>query len=212
VADVGSGTGILSALLLESGARVLGVEPNTAMRAAAQRTLGGHPRFESIAGTAEATGLAAASVDLVTAGQAFHWFDAERARVEFARILRAGGWVALVWNQRKDSAFNREYVAMLERFAPDYARVRDRDRAAERTIREFFSPAFPNLARFANEQKLDEAGLRGRLMSSSYTPRSGALHMPLMNRLDELFAKYSEDGRVTIAYDTVVWYGRLGQG
>src|SRR5580704_17335722 len=109
VVDVGSGTGILSRGLLESGgARVVGVEPNAAMRAAAERSLAGQPRFESVDASAEATGLPAASADLVIAAQAFHWFDPPRARVEFARILRPSGLVALVWNQRSDSPQNRD--------------------------------------------------------------------------------------------------------
>lgn len=96
VADVGSGTGILSTLFLENGNRVFGVEPNAEMRAAAERLLGDRSRFTSVAGTAEDTTLEAGSVDLVVAGQAFHWFDAGRARAEFARTLSPDGWVALI--------------------------------------------------------------------------------------------------------------------
>jgi len=212
VADVGSGTGILTRLLLESGARVIGVEPNAAMRTAAERTLAGNERFESIDASAEATTLHAGSVDLVTAAQAFHWFDPTRARLEFARILRPSGFVALIWNQRRDSAFNRDYEEMLERYAVEYAHVRERDRAAEPRIRAFFAPASPDVARFDNEQRFDEAGLRGRLMSSSYAPRAGdPSHEPMLRRLAEIFATHAREGLVTFAYETVVWYGRLGQ-
>jgi SAM-dependent methyltransferase len=211
VADVGSGTGILSQLLLESGARVFGVEPNAAMRAAAERALSGNGAFVSVDGSAEATTLADGSVDLVTAAQAFHWFDPPAARVEFARILGPSGKVSLVWNQRKDSDLNRDYEAMLERFAPEYASVRERDRAAEPKVRAFFAPASPSVARFDNEQRFDAAGLRGRLMSSSYAPRAGhPLHEPMMKRLAEIFEKHARDRIVTFAYETVVWYGRLG--
>ena len=212
VADVGSGTGMLTRLLLESGARVIGVEPNSAMRAAAERALGHEPRFRSVDASAEATGLPDASVDLITAGQAFHWFDSVQAHLEFSRILRPRGWVALAWNQRQDSAFNRDYLAMLEQYAPDYGDVRVRDREAEPKMRAFFAPASPRVARFDNEQRLDGPGLRGRLLSSSYAPRAGhPLHTPMLSRLDEIFAAHARDGRVTIAYDTAVWYGQLGE-
>ncbi|HZM01238.1 MAG TPA: methyltransferase domain-containing protein, partial [Planctomycetota bacterium] len=88
VADIGSGTGRLSELLLAAGHAVIGVEPNDAMRAAAAAGLGGQPRFRQLAGRAEATGLGRAAVDAVVAAQAFHWFDAAAARREFQRILR----------------------------------------------------------------------------------------------------------------------------
>ena len=126
VADIGSGTGIWTRLLLESGARVIGVEPNHAMRAAAEGDLGRNDRFVGVDGSAEATGLADASVDLVTSAQAFHWFEPTRTRAEFKRILKPRGAVALIWNQRKDTPLNRDYEVMLERFAPEYAQVRER--------------------------------------------------------------------------------------
>ena len=96
IADVGSGTGVLSEMFLERGNRVFGVEPNEEMRKAGERLLERYPNFTSVAGTAEDTKLVTPSVDFVVAGQTFHWFDAARSRGEFARILRAGGWVALV--------------------------------------------------------------------------------------------------------------------
>lgn len=210
VSDVGSGTGMLTRLLLDSGARVIGIEPNAAMRAAAERALAGNGRFESVEGSAESTTLAASSVDLITAAQAFHWFDPMRTRAEFKRILRPSAFVALIWNQRKDSAFNRDYEEMLERCAAEYAHVRERDRAAEPRVRAFFDRASPEVARFDHEQRFDEAGLRGRLMSSSYAPRAGhPFHEPMMRRLGEIFLTHVREGQVTFAYETVVWYGRL---
>jgi SAM-dependent methyltransferase len=211
VADIGSGTGILSRLLLESGARVLGVEPNRSMRAAAERDLGGEARFRSIEGSAEATALDAASVDLVTAGQAFHWFDPARARAEFRRVLRAGGAVVLTWNARKSTPFNDDYEDMLDRLAPDYPAVRARDRAIESVVQAFFAPHAPRVEKFPNGQVLDEADLRGRLLSSSYVPRPGQpMHDAVMQRASEIFAAHARDGRVELAYDTVVYRGELG--
>lgn len=210
VADVGSGTGILSKLLLETGAEVLGVEPNAAMRAAAERDLGDSPRFRSVDGSAEATGLDAASVDLVTAAQAFHWFDPARTRAEATRILRSPGSMVLVWNNRAATPFNDDYEAMLEQYAPDYASVRERDRAPEDKIRAFFAPAEVRSATFPNQQVFDEAGLRGRLTSSSYAPQPGdPLHDRILARLGEIFASHARGGKVTLAYDTIVFWGRL---
>jgi SAM-dependent methyltransferase len=214
VADLGSGTGILSKMLLDAGAEVVAIEPNAAMRAAAERALGTEARFRSVDGSAESTGLAAKSVDLVTAAQAFHWFDPPRARAEMARILRRerarGGCAALVWNNRATSPFNDDYEAMLDRFSPDYANVRERDRAPEPKIRAFFAPGEVHAATFPNAQTFDRMGLRGRLTSSSYAPRPGdPLYEPILARLDELFAMHARGGRVELVYDTVVYWGRL---
>lgn len=213
VADVGSGTGILTEMLLTTGARVAGIEPNPAMRAAAQQSLSGSARFVSVDGAAEATTLGSASVDAIVAGQAFHWFDPVRTRTEFARILRPAGWVVLAWNQLKNSPMSRDYESMLERFAPDYAHVRTRVRASGPNLRGFFMPQVPISVKFDNEQRLDEAGLRGRLMSSSFAPRAGdPLHEPMMQRLGEIYRAHASNGAVTFAYDTEVWYGRLDAG
>jgi ubiquinone/menaquinone biosynthesis C-methylase UbiE len=210
VADVGSGTGIFSRLLLDAGARVYAVEPNAPMRAAAEKALGDSARFHSVPGSAEATTLPAASVELATAAQAFHWFDATKARAELARILKPGGFVALVWNQRKDSPFNDDYERMLADFAPEYANVNEKDRAAEPKIRAFYAPAAPEVARFDHEQLFDEQGLRGRLTSSSYAPQSrDPAFPPMMKRLGEIFAKHARKGKVAFPYEAVVWYGRL---
>jgi SAM-dependent methyltransferase len=210
VADVGSGTGILSKLLLTTGARVVGVEPNAAMRAAAERDLGESPRFQSVDGSAEATGLEPASVDLVTAAQAFHWFDPVRTRAELARILHSPGFAALVWNDRASTPFNDDYEVMLDRFAPDYASVRERDRSPEPKMRAFFAPAEVRRASFPNRQVFDEAGLRGRLMSSSYAPQPGhPMYEPILARLAELFAIHARGGQLELRYETVIYWGRL---
>jgi SAM-dependent methyltransferase len=210
VADVGSGTGIFAKLLLATGAHVVAVEPNAAMRAAAERDLGGSVQFRSVDGSAEATGLEPSSVDLVTAAQAFHWFDPVRARAEMTRILRSPGWAALVWNDRAASPFNDDYEAMLDRFAPDYPAVRERDRSPEPKMRAFFAPAPFRRALFPNVQVFDEEGLRGRLRSSSYAPRPGhPMHEPIFARLAEIFATHAKGGQIELKYETVVYWGRL---
>src|ERR1700733_5090047 len=103
IADIASGTGIWTRMLLENGNSVFGVEPNAEMREAGERLLAAFPNFTSVAGTAEASELADHSVDFVTAAQAAHWFDRARARCEFGRVLKPGGWLVLLWNERLTS-------------------------------------------------------------------------------------------------------------
>lgn len=207
VADVGSGTGILTRLLLDGGYTVYAVEPNDAMRAAAERALGDRPGFHSVAATAEATGLPDDSMDLVTAGQAFHWFDPDASRVEFARILRPGGCVALVWNMRRfrEPGFMADYEAMLQAYGQSYDDVKQSARLGDLTT--LFGDWYETRT-FPNEQVFDYDGLRGRLLSSSYAPPPGhPQHAPMMAQLRELFDRYQQGGAVTVLYDTQLYWG-----
>ncbi len=212
VADAGAGPGNLTRLFLDNGARVVGVEPNREMREAGERLLRGYPTYSSVAGTAEATTLADASVDLVTAGQAFHWFDQTRARQEFARILRPPRWVALVWNERRVDAtpFLVAYERLLLAFGTDYAQVGHRDATDDAALERFFAPNGYRRATFENRQMFDYEGLEGRLLSSSYAPEAGQPgHDAMLDELRALFDKYQEDGTIAFAYDTSVYYGRI---
>jgi len=209
VADLGSGTGILTELLLQSGAEVFAVEPNAPMRAAAEARLQCYPNFHSLEGSAEATTLAPASVDLLVAGQAFHWFDASRARAEALRVLRADAAAALLWNERPSeaSAFLAEYESLLLKHAADYARI-TASRADPAAMRGFLGEAM-ELAAFPNEQVLDFAGLQGRLMSSSYAPEPGhPQYQPMMAGLREIFARHQHDGHIVMPYSTLVYFSR----
>jgi SAM-dependent methyltransferase len=210
VADVGAGTGILTELLLERGARSLAIEPNDAMRAACEARLARTPGFASVKGSAEATGLEAASIDLIVAGQAFHWFDVPRARREALRVLRPGGWGALLWNERppQATAFLADYEALLMRCAAEYAAIKA-SRADETSMRGYFGGTM-QLATFPNQQILDFAGLEGRLMSSSYAPEPGhPQHAPMLAGLREVFARHARDGRIEFPYQTLVYFGQL---
>ena len=210
VADVGSGTGILTELLLETGAAVFAVEPNRAMREAAERHLNDYGRFRSIDGTAEATTLAQASVDLITASQAFHWFDVQKSRLELQRILRPEGWVALIWNERpvEDVPLLDEYDALLRRYCSEHDKVTSM-RADESKIREFLGHR-PETVVFANRQVFDYAGLEGRLMSSSYAPEPGnPQHEPLIAGLREIFDRHNRAGKVQFPYRTLVYFGQF---
>jgi SAM-dependent methyltransferase len=128
VLDVGAGTGKLTRALLASGAEVVAVEPVPGMRAVLERTA---PAARALDGTAEALPVAAASLDAIVAGQAFHWFDAPRALAEFDRALRPGGRLALVWNRRRaEQPLHREIesiIAPYRRRTPSHASGRWRD-------------------------------------------------------------------------------------
>jgi len=212
VADVGSGTGILTGLLLAHGNTVYAVEPNAAMAAEAKARLGGNPRFRAVAGRAEATGLPDASCDVVMAAQAFHWFDIDPTRREFQRILSPGGAVVLVWNIRRTGStpFLREYEDLLQRFASDYKEIRA-GWADEPAIARFFAPSSLEVRGLECRQIFGFDGLRGRLLSSSYAPPAGhPMHEPMIAELQRLFARHQRGGQVAFEYDTKVYWGRLG--
>ncbi len=215
IADVGSGPGNLTRLFLDNGNRVYGVEPNDEMRQAGERLLRGYPGFTSVEGTAEATTLADDSVDLVVAGQAFHWFDHRRARSEFERILRPPRRVALVWNERQlaSTPFLAAYERLLQEYGTDYEQVRHRaaaDAADTAALREFFAPHGYEMAAFTNRQVFDFEGLHGRLLSSSYAPVAGQPgHDAMLQALRSLFEEHQTDGVVTLEYDTRVYDGRI---
>lgn len=210
VADIGSGTGLSAELFLKNGNVVYGVEPNADMRLAGESLLAGHPDFHSVTGSAEATTLVDQSVDIIVGGQAFHWFDPAKARIEFLRILKSDGFVALLWNTRKldTTPFLRGYERLLRELGTDYLEVVhtniDRDK-----LRVFFGGDFAYHT-LPNEQRFDREGLRGRVRSSSYTPPVGhPSHEPLIQQLDALFEGHHVGGQVRFEYDTEIYLGRL---
>lgn len=208
LADVGSGTGKLTAQMLETGRslrRVYAVEPNADMRREAETELAADPRFVSVVGSGEDTGLETGSVDAVTVAQAFHWFDFERARVELGRILRRHGRLAVLWNLRLEDhdGFHRDYEAFLREWGNDYLRVR-----ATWQVRHELGPLFatePRTHRSEVVQELDLAGLEARLASSSYAPtdETAARH------LRALFGRHVRDGQVSMHYETVTYAGAV---
>ena len=211
IADIGSGTGLSALPFLENGNLVFGVEPNREMRLAAEDLLAGWPNFCSVAGAAEATTLPDGSVDLVVAGQAFHWFDPPRARAEFGRLLRPGGFVVLMWNTRRvdTSLFLHGYEQLLQRYGTDYREVVHTN-VDHAKLAAFFGPGGFKSFKLDNEQRFDREGLRGRLRSSSYTPPPGHPSFePMMAELDRLFDTFHENGRVRFEYDTELYVGRL---
>jgi SAM-dependent methyltransferase len=210
IADVASGTGIWTRMLLEKGNRVFAVEPNPDMRRAGEQLLSAFPNLVSTAGTAEATTLPDASVDFVTAAQAAHWFERGAARQEFVRILKPGGWLVLLWNERRiDGApFLRAYEELLLTHGTDYEDVRH-ERSTD-AVNEFFDPAPYAERGFVLQQEFDYAGLEGRLLSSSYAPALGhPKHAPMLGELRRIFDENSSAGHVVLEYTTRVYFGRL---
>jgi ubiquinone/menaquinone biosynthesis C-methylase UbiE len=207
IADIGSGTGLSTRPFLENGNTVYGVEPNAAMREAAEKFLNEFPNFISHEGTAENTNLADDSVDFVIAAQAFHWFDPDKTRIEFTRILKSGGYIALIWNERQldTTPFLRDYEQLLLKHANDYQRVRHENIDQEKLGR-FFEDEYQR-ATFANEQVFDFAGLRGRAVSSSYMPAEDDPKFPDLEKdLKSIFAKHAQNDRIKILYDTNIYY------
>jgi SAM-dependent methyltransferase len=211
IADIASGTGLFTRILLENGNRVFAVEPNAEMREMGDRELSGYDRLVSVAGTAEETTLSAASVDFVTAAQAAHWFDLGRARMEFTRILKNDGWCVLIWNERITDAtpFLRDYEQLLLTYGTDYKEVRHERTTA--LIHSFFAPSRCRERIFSLRQRFDYEGTAGRLLSSSYAPLAGQPnHSPMMRELERIFRAHAQDGTVEFEYKTRVYHGRLG--
>ena len=211
IADIGSGTGKLTELLLRNGNPVCAVEPNRELREAAERTLGGVKGFRSVDGRAEATGLPPASADMVTAGQAFHWFEPGAARVEFQRILRPGGWVVLVWNVRQRDA--SPFLAAYEGFLRDHSLEHEPPSHGGLTEgdgpRSFFTADY-GTANFPNTRRLDFESVKGGYLSTSYSlppdhPSFGAA----MARLRALFDSHQEGGAVIMPLRAQVYHGRI---
>ncbi len=210
VADLASGTGIWTRMLLDNGNRVFGVEPNSEMRNAGDRLLASFPNFTTIAGTAEATTLADHSVDFITAAQAAHWFDRSPARREFVRILKPGGWLVLLWNERltDSTEFLRKYEQLLLTYGTDYKEVRH-ERTTE-SVNEFFDPDLYQERIFDMRQEFDYAGVEGRLLSSSYAPGpEHPQHAPMLRELRHIFEACAVDGRAAFEYKTRLYFGQL---
>ena len=211
IADIGSGTGILTRLFLDHGNTVYGVEPNQAMRESGEDFLRQYTSFCSINGTAEATTLPDKSVDFIVIGTAFHWFDIDLAQIEFKRILKSPGWVMMVWNVRntEKSDLQRDYEELIVRYGTDY-----RDSKAHKfentAVSDFFNPYPMNIKTFTNSQDFDWEGLQGRLLSTSYSLAPDDLgYDEMLKELRQIFDRYQKNGKVEFLYKTIMYYGQL---
>jgi SAM-dependent methyltransferase len=205
LADVGSGTGVFTQLLLDRGHHVFAVEINPEMRAAAEARLGSDSRLHSVAGCAEATTLPDGSVDAIVAAQAFHWFDPVRVVPEFERILRPGGGaIALIWNNRRIDAdrFHAELEQAIVDGCPDYTRFQLAE--VEFSVARL-AQMFPGRRvvehEFDSVHPLGLDGLHGLISSVSYCPPPGtAEHERLMVALQRLFERHHDRAVVSIRY------------
>lgn len=211
IADIGSGTGISSELFLKQGNKVFGVEPNKEMRDASEGLLKNYSNFESLDTTAENTLLGDNSIDLIIAGQAFHWFDKEKCKAEFKRILKPNGTVVLMWNDRRTDSthFLQAYEDFIKMFATDYLKVNHKN-IDEKIFNNFFGESNYKMESFLNFQHFDFEGLKGRILSSSYMPSEEHQDFNfMMSVLKKIFTRFQEKGKVTIEYDTKIYYGKL---
>ncbi|MDP4131288.1 MAG: class I SAM-dependent methyltransferase [Bacteroidota bacterium] len=208
IADIGSGTGIFTEILLKHGYQVTAVEPNDEMRKVAEQQLRKYPGFTSSNHTAEKTGLSNHSVQLITAAQAFHWMEPVAARKEFERILIPNGHVALIWNVRlKNTPFLQAIEDLKLKYGTDYKLV---SRADEDAIDSFFKPNSFHTAVFQNIQWLDQRALEGQLLSSSYIPLENEPgYTEMLHELSELFHRHNEKGFVNMEFQTKLFYGKL---
>ncbi len=211
IADMGSGTGFLSELFLRNKNSVFGVEPNKEMREAAETLFDTEANFFSVVGSAEATTLDSRSIDFITAGQAFHWFDVKKARAEFSRILKPEGWVILIWNDRKidSTPFLVAYEAFLHKHGTDYGKVQHKTFDQKRLV-DFFGHSQFKLHAFENFQVFDRSSLKGRVLSSSYIPaEEHPGYDAMLEALNLLFNEFQSDGKVTFEYETKMFFGRI---
>jgi SAM-dependent methyltransferase len=205
VADVGCGTGIMTRLVAGRGLDVVGIDPNEDMLAEARA---GGGRAEYRRGEAASTGLADASVSLVAAAQAFHWFDADAALAEFHRVLKPGGHVAAIWNIRGESPFMADYQAVLRRFSAEYSVVESWEETLAR-LRIHPRVEAPRELEAPNAQVFDLDGLRGRMWSSSYVRHGVADHEGFDAALRALFETHALGGVVEFPYRTVALVFRV---
>jgi SAM-dependent methyltransferase len=211
IADIGSGTGLLAKIFLENGNPVIGIEPNKEMRKAGQEYLAEFGRFTSMDGTAETTRLPANAMDIVIAGQAFHWFDHAKARTEFMRILKPEGFAVLVWNVRRvdSTPFLRDYETLVTTFGTDYQEINHKNSQAQSVLAPFFGGEYFT-ARFDNIQRFNLDGLMGRIHSSSYMPaHDHANYTPMAKRAKEIFDAHQQNGKIAFEYDAVVYCGLM---
>ncbi len=211
IADIGSGTGIFSELLLNTDNNVWAVEPNKDMRLAAEKNLKNKPNFISVDGSAEKTTLKENSIDIITAAQSFHWFDLEKTKKEFLRILKPNGIIALIWNVRNSegSPFLIGYEKLLNTHCPDYLLVNHMNIGLEK-IMHFINPKKFQKFSCQNVQTFDYEGLKGRLKSSSYTPTEEQPEYPMLIKdLEKLFKKFQVNGKVQFQYNCKMYFGPI---
>lgn len=208
VADIGSGTGKFSVELLKIGAETYCVEPNDDMRRIAERDFAEYPNFHSVKGTCEDTVLEENSLDFITVAQAFHWFDADKFKVECRRILKPDGCVILVWNTRTECEFNSANHAIFAKYCPEFRRISSEKRDSA-GVEYFFDGKFTKV-KFSNPYVLNKAAFIARCKSGSYSlPENHPNYSEYIKALGDLFDKYASDGTIEIPSETVAYIGKI---
>jgi len=210
IADIGCGTGISSELFLKNGHKVFGIEPNKNMLEGANNYLNKYSGFIPFQASAENTTLKNTSVDVIICAQAFHWFDKEKTKKEFTRILKPNGKIILMWNDRRTAStdFLKLYEDFLQMFGTDYKEVNHKNTQNKKVFDAFFGENNYSEKIFYNFQEFDFEGLKGRVLSSSYMPNKGhADYDYMMYCLKKIFQRYQENGTVRLDYDTKIYYG-----
>jgi SAM-dependent methyltransferase len=210
IVDIGAGTGISSEIFLKAGYRVTAVEPNKEMREKSIELLAHYPGFTAVNGTAETSGLPDHSADMIICAQAFHWFDKEKTRAAFKKLLNKDGILVLIWNERLTTGeFQKAYDELIGRHAMDYVQV-DHRNTSDEDIKAFYSPEPYRLTILSNQQIFDFEGLKGRLLSSSYMPNESNPGFDAMIKdLQQLFDLFNDQGKVIIRYKTKMYTGQL---
>jgi ubiquinone/menaquinone biosynthesis C-methylase UbiE len=210
IADIGSGTGISTELFLKNGNIVYAVEPNAEMRGAAEENLKKYEKYVSVDGKSDETTLSGNSIDMIIVCQAFHWFDPDKTKIEFRRILKTGGYTALIWNERRfnESPFLYDYEQLLRKYLDDYKNIENKN-INRNNIAEFFGTEDYRLETLYNYQVLDFTGLRGRLMSASYAPKYGEKSENMVKELKIIYDKHQKENKVLFEYDTKIFYSQM---
>lgn len=213
VADVGAGTGIFTAGLLDTGFEVFAVEPNDDMRAQAEKSFGNNPAFHAVKGSAEDTKIEKESVSLVTAAQSFHWFCVEKFAQECSRILKPLGEVALVWNNRDyTSCLEQEYQELCRQYCPEYRGPSGGKFPGTETFQKFFQDGVYAEFVFPNDIFCTCEEFIGRNLSSSYALRQEDERYALFIQAQEkLFAKYAKDGILTLKNAACLYLGTVSK-
>jgi SAM-dependent methyltransferase len=210
-ADIGAGTGISARLLADRGLHVWAIEPNAAMQQAAIP----HPRMTFQTGTAEETGLAEGSIDLVTCFQSFHWFEPIKSLTEFRRLLRSPGRLALIWNDRdQNDPFTAQYTQLI-RVASDQHPAEQRHIRTMEAESLVSSALFQNVRhlKFTYRQPVDLQALIGRVRSTSYLPQTGAVYEQLVVDIAQLYEQWiKETGAIELVHRTNVFLAERGEG
>lgn len=207
IADIGSGTGLSSINFLKNSNKVIGIEPNDEMRKSAEIILKDYKNFVSINAKSDNTGLENNSIDLIIAGQAFHWFNIDSTKIEFKRILKDNGYIVLIWNEKDYSKpFMSEYETFIKTYGTDYEKVRQENIDKE-VLNDFFLDY--KVKTFYNNQIFDFESLKGRMLSSSYISLEDEKVKIMTNELKKLFDKFQVQDKVNFEYITKLYYGNV---